>query len=285
MAGTDRQAIIDLVAPGLAEPGNGTLVGPAYADDYLDTSVAYDPAKAKQLLADAGYAERPQDQARRADRRPRAGHRHGLAGADEGASASTSPSSRCPLDVYYADKGTDNWYQAAFSIVDYGTRAVPNTYFQLALDQHGAVELLALEGPAVRHAQPSRSPLELDAAKRADLYKQAQQILQDQVPMMNFLVNTAVAGQTATIDGIALAPDWPQTLLRDAHYTSDARVQTAAAGADAGGDEGRGGRIAAPSPRHTCRRTLSSTAVQAYPAWPSVAPITSGPDGEARAKR
>ncbi len=32
MAGTDRQAIVDLVAPGVADPGNGTLVGPAYAD-------------------------------------------------------------------------------------------------------------------------------------------------------------------------------------------------------------------------------------------------------------
>ena len=35
MAGTDRQAIVDLVAPGVADPGNGTLVGPAYKADYL----------------------------------------------------------------------------------------------------------------------------------------------------------------------------------------------------------------------------------------------------------
>ena len=58
-----------------------------------------------------------------------------------------------------------------------------------------------------------------DAAKRADLYKQAQKLLQDQVPMMNFLVNEAVAGESAKLDGIALAPDWSQTLFRNAYFT------------------------------------------------------------------
>ena len=37
--------------------------------------------------------------------------------------------------------------------------------------------------------------------------------------MMNFLVNTAVAGQNATIDGVFLAPDYAQSLFRDAHFT------------------------------------------------------------------
>src|SRR5690606_2471334 len=57
MAGTDREAIVDLVAPGVAHPGNGTLVGPAYADYYLDESVPYDPERAKELLAEAGFAD------------------------------------------------------------------------------------------------------------------------------------------------------------------------------------------------------------------------------------
>ena len=59
MAGTDRQAIVDLVAPGVGKAGNGTLVGPAYSAYYSEDQIAYDPAKAKQLLADAGYARRP----------------------------------------------------------------------------------------------------------------------------------------------------------------------------------------------------------------------------------
>jgi ABC-type dipeptide transport system, periplasmic component len=123
-----------------------------------------------------------------------------------------------PVDVYYADKGTDTWYQAAFSVVDYGTRAVPNTYFQLALTSTAPWNYSRWKNPAF-DALSAQISAELDPAKRADLYKQAQQILQDEAPMMNFLVNTAVAGQTATIDGIPLAPDYAQTLFRDAHYT------------------------------------------------------------------
>ena len=55
--GTDRQAIVDLVAPGVGVPGNGTFVGPAYAAYYTDEQPAYDPEAAKQMLADAGYAD------------------------------------------------------------------------------------------------------------------------------------------------------------------------------------------------------------------------------------
>jgi ABC-type transport system substrate-binding protein len=123
-----------------------------------------------------------------------------------------------PVDVYYADKGTDTWYQAAFSIVDYGTRAVPNNYFQVALTSSAPWDYSRWKNSAFDSLSAQISA-EVDPAKRADLYKQAQQILQNEVPMMNFLVNTAVAGQTATIDGIPLAPDYAQTLFRDAHYT------------------------------------------------------------------
>ena len=217
MAGTDRQAIIDLVAPGVADAGNGTLVGPAYKADFLDTSVAYDTAKAKQLLADAGYASGLKIKlvAQTAEPVPAIATAWQAQMKAIGVDVSIQ---QVPVDVYYADKGTDTWYQAAFSVVDYGTRAVPNTYFQLALTSTAPWNYSRWKNPAF-DALSAQISAELDPAKRADLYKQAQQIVQDEVPMMNFLVNTAVAGQTATIDGIPLAPDYAQTLFRDAHYT------------------------------------------------------------------
>ena len=217
MAGTDRQAIIDLVAPGVADAGNGTLVGPAYKADFLDTSVAYDTAKAKQLLADAGYASGLKIKlvAQTAEPVPAIATAWQAQMKAIGVDVSIQ---QVPVDVYYADKGTDTWYQAAFSVVDYGTRAVPNTYFQLALTSTAPWNYSRWKNPAF-DALSAQISAELDPAKRADLYKQAQQILQDEAPMMNFLVNTAVAGQTATIDGIPLAPDYAQTLFRDAHYT------------------------------------------------------------------
>jgi peptide/nickel transport system substrate-binding protein len=217
MAGTDRQAIIDLVAPGIAAPGNGTLVGPAYSEYYLGESVPYDPAKAKQLLADAGFANGVDIKvvAQTADPVPAVATAWQAQMKEIGVNVEIQ---QVPPDVYYADKGTDNWYQADFSWVDWGTRAAPITYFQLALITDGAYNYSRWSDPQF-DALAAQIPLELDPAKRADLYQQAQQILQDQVPMINFLVNTAVAGQSANVDGVFLAPDYAQTLFRDAHFT------------------------------------------------------------------
>jgi peptide/nickel transport system substrate-binding protein len=217
MAGTDRQAIVDLVAPGTADPGNGTLVGPAYKADYLETSAAFDQAKAKQLLADAGYSSGLKIKlvAQNTDPVPAIATAWQAQMKEIGIDVSIQ---QVPVDVYYADKGTDTWYQAAFSVVDYGTRAVPNSYFQLALTSTAPWNYSRWKNPEFDGISEQISA-ELDTAKRAELYKQAEQILQDQVPMMNFLVNTAVAGQGANIDGVFLAPDYAQSLFRDAHYT------------------------------------------------------------------
>jgi peptide/nickel transport system substrate-binding protein len=46
--GTDHQELIDQVRPGLAVVGNGTPVGPAYGDYYLDEAPAYDPEEAEK---------------------------------------------------------------------------------------------------------------------------------------------------------------------------------------------------------------------------------------------
>jgi peptide/nickel transport system substrate-binding protein len=215
MAGTDRQAIVDLVAPGVANAGNGTLVGPAYKNYYEGTSVAYDPAKAKQLLAAAGYAKGLNIKlvAQTADPVPAVATAWQAQMKKIGVNVSIQ---QVPVDVYYADKGTDNWYQAAFSIVDYGTRAVPNTYFQLALTSTAPWNYSRWKDPQFDSVSQQISAT-LDPAKRATLYKQAQQILQDQVPMMNFLVNTAVAGQNAKLNGVFLAPDYAQSLFRAAY--------------------------------------------------------------------
>ena len=217
MAGTDRQAIVDLAAPGVADPGNGTVVGPAFVNYFLDSSVPYDPDKAKQLLADAGYADGVDIRlvAQTTDPVPAIATAWQAQMKEIGINVEIQ---QVPVDVFYAEEGTDNWYEADFSIVDYGTRAVPNTYFQLALTSTAPWNYSRWKNPEFDSLSEQISA-ELDAAARADLYKQAQQMLQDEVPMMNFLVNTAVAGQTATIDGVFLAPDYAQSLFREAHYT------------------------------------------------------------------
>ena len=217
MAGTDRQGIVDLANPGVAVPGNGTLVGPAYKDYYLDTSPAFDPEAAKQLLAEAGYGDGVKIKlvAQTIDLVPAMATVWQAQMKDIGVDVQIE---QVPPDVFYTDKGTDTWYQADFTIVDWGSRAAPNTYFNLALASTAPWNY-SRWSDAEFDALNSQIPLELDTAKRADLYKQAQQILQDQVPMINFLITEGIAAQPVGVQGITLLPDWSQTLFTTAHYT------------------------------------------------------------------
>jgi peptide/nickel transport system substrate-binding protein len=214
MYGTDRQAIVDLVAPGVGDPGNGTLVGPAYKAYYSTDQIPYDPAKAKELLAQAGYADGVKIKlvAQTADPVPALATAWQAQMKQIGVDVSIQ---QVPPDVYYADKGTDNWYQADFSFVDWGTRAVPLTYFQLALTSTAPWNYSRWEN-ADFDKLVTDIPQALDETARADLYKQAQAILQDQVPMINFIVNLGVAGESASVNGVALNPDWAHTTFRTA---------------------------------------------------------------------
>ncbi|NLE23232.1 MAG: ABC transporter substrate-binding protein [Actinobacteria bacterium] len=216
-AGTDRQAIVDLVAPGVGVAGNGTFVGPAYEAYYTDEQPPYDPEKAKQLLAEAGYADGLKIKlvCQNADPMPAIATAWQAQMKEIGVDVEIQ---QVPTDVYYADKGTDTWYEADFGMVDWGTRAVPVTYFQLALTSDAAWNYARWKN-AEFDSIVKQIPLTLDEAERADLYKQAQAIIQDEVPMMNFIVLTAVAGESANVDGIELDPDWAHTTFTTAYFT------------------------------------------------------------------
>jgi peptide/nickel transport system substrate-binding protein len=217
MAGTDRQAIIDLVAPDVADPGNGTLVGPAYAAYYLEDTGTYDVEKAKQLLADAGYADGVKIKlvAQTVELVPKVATAWQAQMKEIGVDVEIV---QVPPDVFYADEGNDTWYQADFCIVDWGTRAAPITYFKLALTGDAPWNYSRWKNAEFDEIS-KQIPLELDDAKRADLYKQAQQILIDEVPMLNFAITKGKAGQSANIEGIVLNPDWSQTVFTTAHFT------------------------------------------------------------------
>ncbi|HEX4813111.1 MAG TPA: ABC transporter substrate-binding protein [Nonomuraea sp.] len=55
----DKQKLVDEVQNGLAKPAHGSIVPPMYQDFFWeasgDTKVEYDPAKANQILDEAGY--------------------------------------------------------------------------------------------------------------------------------------------------------------------------------------------------------------------------------------
>jgi peptide/nickel transport system substrate-binding protein len=59
MYALDRQSIVDNILLGYGEVANGTQpsISYAYAPDQITTKYTYDPEKAKQLLADAGWTD------------------------------------------------------------------------------------------------------------------------------------------------------------------------------------------------------------------------------------
>jgi len=216
MYGTDRQAIIDLTSPGIADAGNGTLVGPAYAAYYREEQIPFDQEMAKQLLADAGYnGETIKLVAQTTDPVPALATAWQAQMKEIGVNVDIQ---QVPPDVYYTDEGEDTWYQAEFSFVDWGTRAIPILYFQLALKSDAPWNYSRWEN-AEFDKLVDEIPQAVDEADRAELYKQAQEILQDEVPMINFLVLTALAGQSGDIQGVELDPDWVHTRFTTAYYT------------------------------------------------------------------
>jgi peptide/nickel transport system substrate-binding protein len=217
LMGTDLPGITALVAPGGATPGNGTLVGPAYKTDYLTTTPKFEAAGAKQLLAQAGYANGTTLSVvtQTIDPIPAVVTAWQAQMKSIGVNVKIQ---QVPPSVYYADKGKDTWYQAPFGVVDWGTRAAPVTYFQLALTSTAPWNYSRWKDPQF-DSVVAQIVAQLDPTKRAALYQQAQQILQQQVPMINFIEQEAIAGQSKNLDGIAIAPDWSQTLLGNAHYT------------------------------------------------------------------
>ena len=72
MFALDRQSIVDNILLGYARVARGTqpVVSYAYAPDRIETVYDYDPAKARQLLADAGWADSDGDGVLEKDGKP-----------------------------------------------------------------------------------------------------------------------------------------------------------------------------------------------------------------------
>ncbi len=213
--GTDHQGLIDQVRPGLAVVGNGTPVGPAYGDYYLDQAPTYDPAQAKKLLADAGlsggltitlYAQQALEVPAIAT----------VWKEQMKAIGVTVNIQTLPPDVYYGE-GDTSWLKADFGITEWGARATPNTYFNAAYVTGAAYNESHWSDPEF-DALTKQINSELDRAKRVALYKQAQQILIERGPVIVPFFETAAAGVSAAVQGIELAPDWSRTLFRTAYF-------------------------------------------------------------------
>lgn len=213
--GTDHQGLIDQVRPGLAVVGNGTPVGPAYGDYYLDRAPVLDVNKAKQLLAEAGasnltitlYAQQALEVPAIATVWQQQMKAIGV----------TVDIQTEPPDVYYGDGG-GSWLQVDFGITEWGARATPAEFFQAAYVTGAAYNESHWSDPEFDKVV-AQIKTELDRTKRIALYKQAQQILIDRGPVIVPFFETAAAGASANLQGVKIAPDWSRTLFRTASLT------------------------------------------------------------------
>ena len=209
--GTDYQGLIDFVRPGLAEVGNGTIVGPVYGDYYWDQAPTYDPEGAKQLLADAGYPngftlklyameylDAPAFAVAWQEQMSKIGVKVDIQSV--------------PSDVYYADKGDASWLTCDYGITNWANRATPVVYFNLSLITGAAWNESHWSDPEFDKLTKAINS-ELDATKRAELYRQAQELLWERGPAVVLVHENSVAGQTAKLSGVTLPPDMNQTLF------------------------------------------------------------------------
>ena len=198
-AAIDRKAILDGAFEGLGVTGRDTPFGPAYADFYLDIpELPRDIPKAKRLLAEAGYAD-------------------GLTVTLTTQQASPVPAMATilkeqlaeaginveiqlvPPDVYY---GADNlWLEADFAITDWGSRAAPQNYLDLAYacgakwnETHWCDEEI--------DKLSEQAAVEIDRAKRAQIYKEIQRIFIERGPILVPFFNNSIWGASKRVKGI-----------------------------------------------------------------------------------
>ena len=198
-AAIDRKEILDGAFEGLGVTGRDTPIGPAYGDYYLNVpEIKRDVEKAKMLLAEAGYANGLEVTltTQQSSAMPAMATIMKEQLADAGV---TIDIQLVPPDVYY---GADNlWLEADFAMTDWGPRATPQSYLDLAYtsdanwneSHYSDAELDALSAQVA---------VEFDTKKRADLYAQIQRIFMDRGPLMVAFFTNNLFGASAKLKGI-----------------------------------------------------------------------------------
>ena len=136
---------------GLGSVANDNPFAPKFAS--TDTTVpqrVQDLAKAKQLLAAAGHAERLHHHDGRRHLRGDHAARAGRSSKPRRRSASTSTSRSRARATYYgkATFGNSDWLDSTMSLVNYGDRGVPNVFLDAPLAAHGAWNAAHFNDPA-----------------------------------------------------------------------------------------------------------------------------------------
>ena len=230
---TSHQSLVDSIRPGLASVGNGfTPVGPAYGRYHLVRPPFADLAKARKLLAQAGYPDGLQIVLHAQDQLDAVSiatvWKQQLARIGVEVAIRVIPS-----EQYYGEG--EDWLKVDFGITDWGARATPVSYFKLAYATGAPWNETHWSDPAF-DALIARIDREMHEGRRVGLYHQAQEILIERGPLIVPYFVKAVAGVRSDLQGVSLASDWPRTRFRDAYFErrDDGRLRLHRSGLPAG---------------------------------------------------
>ncbi|MCL4464593.1 MAG: ABC transporter substrate-binding protein [Chloroflexi bacterium] len=208
-AATDRSAILKAARLGYGVAGRDTPISPVFGDYYLDVpEPKRDVAKARQLLKEAGYDSlNIQLTAQNSFDVPKIA----VVWKEQLAEAGVNVDIKVvPPDVYYQD---DGWLQVDFGITEWALRATPQPYLQLAY-KTGAKWNESHFSDAELDQLADQAASELDRAKRAELYKQIQQIFIDRGPIIVPYFETTIAATNPKVKGLVVHADFPRSTMR-----------------------------------------------------------------------
>jgi peptide/nickel transport system substrate-binding protein len=198
-AAVDRQEILEGAFEGLGVTGRDTPFGPGYGDYYLDVpEPKRDIAKAKRLLAEAGYADGLTITltTQQSSAMPAMATIMKEQMAEAGITVDIQ---LVPSDVYY---GADNlWLNADFAMTDWGSRAVPQSYLDLAYTCDANWNESHYCDPELDELAAAAA-VELDTEKRAEIYEEVQRIFMDRGPLIVAYFTNNIFGASSKLKGI-----------------------------------------------------------------------------------
>ena len=209
---TDRSAILQVARLGYGVSGRDTPIGPSFGDYYLNVpEPKRDVAKAKALLKEAGYENLEITlMAQNAMDVPKIATVWKQQLADAGVKVNINV---VPVDTYYQD---DGWLQVDYGITDWGSRATPQPYLQLAY-MSGAKWNESHWSDQEFDQLATQAASEMDHAKRVDLYKKIQQILIDRGPVIVPYFEKTVSAALPKVKGLVIHPDAARSTMRSVY--------------------------------------------------------------------
>jgi peptide/nickel transport system substrate-binding protein len=193
----DRDAIIQGLFQGKADVGNDSPFAPVFPS--TDTTVAQrtlDVEQARQLLADAGYADGFQVQLSTWDNY----EIPDLAVLIQNAAQQVGVT----VDLNVTDAGTyytDFWLSSPLGITDYGHRGVPNVFLTAPLQSEGVWNAAHFKNPTY-DGLVAQYVAALDLDSQRAVAKQIQELLLDETPIIFPYFYFHLSASTANVSGI-----------------------------------------------------------------------------------